>query len=289
MQIEVVSHGAKAHHNEDWAGSFRTPGTTELVIIDGGSSVADRDYIDPLDGDVVWFVTRFAATLAHAMDAERGQQEAVQAAVAEVYREFLAHGAGAEVPLYAWPIAALSWLRLRELDHGHRLELFCLGDCKVLLRGPDGEVLDLDPFVNPQEAILRAEIEGLRREGLGEAARQVRLQPMLRARREYQNTVANTNSLCLRPNGPFGARTYTLDAPAGATVLLMTDGFYRLVDTYGLHTPASLFALCAEHGLQAALAQLREHEGAARAAGPAVVKRADDASAILWRNVDAAR
>lgn len=283
MQIDLISDGAKANHNEDWAGSFHTPTSTELVVIDGGTSVAERDYIDPGAGDVVWFVTRFAAALGPAIDAGLTQQEATHAAVEQVHREFLARCAGQELPLYAWPIAALSWVRAHAQGDGHRLDLFCLGDCKVLLRRPGGEILDLDPFVNPQEAILRAEIEKLKREGIGDAAaRQARLMPMLRARREFQNTVAGTNSLCLRPNGPFGARTSTVDAPAGSSILLMTDGFYRLVDTYGLHTPASLFELCMEHGLQAGLAQLRRHEAAACAAGPAVVKRADDASAILW-------
>lgn len=285
MQIDFISRGAKVDHNEDWAGSFRTPATTELVVIDGGTSVADRDYIDPGAGDVVWFVTRFAAALGAAIDAGLGQQEATYAAAEQVHRAFLSRCAGQEVPLYAWPIAALSWVRVHEHEDGHRLELFCLGDCKVLLRRPGGEIVDLDPFVNPQEAILRAEIEKLKREGLHDpVARQARLMPMLRARRVFQNTVANTNSLCLRPNGSFGARTSTFDVPAGSAVLVMTDGFYRLVDTYGLHTPASLFDLCIEHGLEAALAQLREHEAAACAAAVAVVKRADDASAILWRS-----
>jgi hypothetical protein len=285
MQIDLISDGAKANHNEDWAGSFLTPAATELVVIDGGTSVAERDYIDPGAGDVVWFVARFAAALGTAIDAGLGQQAAAHAAVGQVHREFLARCDGQEVPLYAWPIAALSWVRAHEQGDGHRLELFCLGDCKVLLRRPGGEVLDLDPFVNPQEAIVRAEIEKLKREGIGDAvARQARLLPMLRARREFQNTVAGTNSLCLRPNGPFGARTHAADAPAGSVVLLMTDGFYRLVDTYGLHTPASLLELCMEHGLEAALAQLREHETAACGAGTAVVKRADDASALLWRS-----
>ena len=105
---------------------------------------------------------------------------------------------------------------------------------------------------------------------------------MLRARREFQNTVAGTNSLCLRPNGPFGARTSAVDAPAGSAMLLMTEDFYRLVDTYALHTPENMFAL--EHGLEAAFVQLRGHEAAASAAGPAVVKRVVDASAILWRS-----
>jgi hypothetical protein len=37
----------------------------------------------------------------------------------------------------------------------------------------------------------------------------------------------------------------------------MTDGFYRLVDTYGLYTDASLLQACADGGLEALLAELR--------------------------------
>lgn len=283
MHIEVVSSGAKAHHNEDWAGSFHTPERTDLVMIDGGTSVADRDYIDPVNGDVVWFVSRFTSALGAAIDAGLDQEAAAHAAVDAAYHEFCELGGGQEVPLYAWPIAALTWIRARKVDKGHQLALYCLGDCKALMRTPDGEVRDLDPFVNPQEAILRAEISRLLADGVTDAAaRQARLLPMLRARREFQNSVARTNSLCLRPNGPFGARSIAVHAPGGAAVLCMTDGFYRLVDTYGLHTPESLFTLCMEHGLQAALDQLRRHEAAAQAGASTTVKRADDASAILW-------
>jgi hypothetical protein len=284
MHIEAVSSGATSDHNEDWAGAWRTPGSTDLVIIDGGTSMAERDYIDAANGDVVWFVTRFANALGAMIDTGLGQQAAAHAAVDAVYREFRERSTGLEIPLYAWPIAALSWVRVHETDKGHRLELYCLGDCKVLMRTPDGEVRDLDPFVNPQEAILRAEIARLQAEGVQDAAdRQARLLPMLRARREFQNTAAGTNTLCLRPNGAFGARSITAEAPLGATVLCMTDGFYRMVDTYGLHTPDSLFTLCVEHGLQAAIDGLRRYESAARAATSATLKRADDASAILWR------
>jgi len=287
MHIEAMTSGAKPPHNEDWAGSFRTSAGAELVIVDGGTSVADRDYVDPVNGDVVWFVRHFARELETGIVSGLGQQAAVHAAVAAAYEEFRERSAGQEVPPYAWPIAALSWVRAHETGNGHRLELYCLGDCKVLLRTPDGEIRDLDPFVNPQEAILRAEIARLQAEGLQDAAaRQVRLLPMLRARREFQNTVAGTNSLCLRPNGPFGARRATADAPPGSAVLCMTDGFYRLVDTYGLHTQASLFASCMERGLQAALDELRRYEAAAQASSSTTVKRADDASAILWRAND---
>lgn len=290
MHLEAVSSGAQAHHNEDWAGSFSPPGSTDLVIIDGATSVAERDYIDLEHGDVRWFVTRFVAALETAIDAGLGQAEAIDAAASTVDLAFRERGAGQEVPSYAWPIAALSWVRARKSDRGHRLALYCLGDCKVLMRTPDGAIADLDPFVNPQEGIVRAEIARLQAEGVADpAARMERLMPMLRARRTFQNTAPRTNSLCLRPNGGFGARTYTVDAPAGSTVLAMTDGFYRLVDTYGLHTPQSLFALCGEHGLGTALAQLRRHETAAHTGAAATVKRADDASAILWRDDVAGR
>lgn len=283
MQIEAVSSGAHAHHNEDWAGWFSTPDGPDLVVIDGATSVAERDYIDPVHGDVRWFVTRFSAALAGAIDAGLGQADAVHAAAETVYAAFRELSAGQEVPLYAWPIAALSWVRARKTERGFRLALYCLGDCKVLMRAPNSAILDLDPYVNPQEAILRAEIARLQADGVADpAARLQRLMPMLRARRAFQNTAANTNALCLRPNGRFGARTEVADAPAGSSILAMTDGFYRLVDTYGLHTPDSLFTLCTRHGLQAALDGLRAYEAAALAGTSTSVKRADDASAILW-------
>lgn len=105
--------------------------------------------------------------------------------------------------------------------------------------------------MNSQETVPRAEIARLRAEGvLDAAARQARLRPMLRARREFQNSAVGTN-------------------------------FYRLGDTYGLRTPESLFALCVEHGLPAAPDELRRFEADALAAST-TLKRADDASAILW-------
>ena len=58
------------------------------------------------------------------------------------------------------------------------------------------------------------------------------------------------------------------------------DGFYQRVDTYAMHTPATLAAHCTGQGLQAALDELRRFEvqGAGTAAASASVKRADDAA-----------
>lgn len=102
-------------------------------------------------------LARLAAALGTAIDKGFAQVEAIHAAVDAVYAEFRARGAGQDGPLYAWPIAAMSWIRRRASGHGHRLELYCLGDCKVLMRTPGGAIEDLEAAIEQ----LRAH-EGLR-------------------------------------------------------------------------------------------------------------------------------
>jgi hypothetical protein len=145
-------------------------------------------------------------------------------------------------------------------------------------------VQDLDPYVNPQEAVLAEAIGALAREGVSDPrARRERLLPMLRRRREEQNTAPFPQSLCLAPAGPFAARRHSVRAAPGCVLLVMTDGFYRLVEPYGLHTDASLAQACVRDGLDAMLAALRAHERAAGAGTGMAVKQADDASAVAWR------
>lgn len=277
-RIDWISSGATAGHNEDHVAVFQAAGLTDLVVLDGATSVAERNYLDD-GGDVAWFVHRFTAALEPAIRDGLDQHAAVHRAIDTVHADFLARAGGAAIPVHAWPIAALTWIRATS---DGMLHLYCLGDCITLMRLPDGGVADLDPYTNPQEAVLQAEIARLRAAGIDDpAVRHARLLPMLRARREYQNSCANPAILCLRPDGAFAARRRVLPMPAGATLLGMTDGYYRLVDPYGVHTPGSLLDLCMEQGVEAGLRVLRSHEEEMKAV--MAVKRADDASAVLWQ------
>lgn len=271
--------------NEDLVAVHAHGALTDILVIDGGSSVAGRDYVDHEIGDVAWFVRRFADALATVLDkvpdAVYAQDEMVAAAVEATRAGYLAAGAGAVVPAYAWPIAALTWVRI--IHHGgeDELRLYCLGDCKTLLRLPDGCVRDLDPWTNPQEAVLQGVLAGLPSDP---AERKARLLPLLRARREQQNAAAAPGVLCLRPAGPagsFAARRHTLRVGPGASLLCMTDGFYRLVDPYAVFSPAGLIDACRTRGLDAMLAVLRALE-ARGGIGGLTVKPADDAAAVLW-------
>lgn len=283
MTIEHFSAGAIAHRNDDHVAVFTSAGYTDILVIDGGTSVADADYIDPVQGDVAWFVHAFTSALGQILAPGRAQQDCVSAAAEIVLAQFEQATSDHEAPLYAWPIAALTWVRIDQRDGAALASLYSLGDCKSLLYTPGGDCVDLDPFVNPQDAVLQTEIASLRAAGVTDPEqRRERMLPMLRARREFQNTAPQPAILCLRPNGAFKPRVRSVELHTGARLLIMTDGFYRLVDPYGLYADAGLVDACLERGLGAMLDELRTHEACVGGTGARAVKAADDASAVIW-------
>jgi hypothetical protein len=279
-----VSSGAGGDGNEDYVAVFEQDGIADIVVLDGASSVAQQNYIDHDVGDAAWFVRRFGADFGAALAGHGPQEQVVRRAVDATRAAFEDRTAGLTAPVYAWPIAAMTWVRILPGRSGPELILYCLGDCKTLLLRPDGSVQDLDPYVNPQEAVVAEAIDALAREGVSDPrAQRERLLPMLRRRREEQNTAPFPESLCLAPAGHFAARRHAVRPLPGSVLLVMTDGFYRLVEPYGLHTDASLAQACVRDGLHAMLAELRAHEGAAGTGTGMAVKQADDASAVAWR------
>lgn len=282
MGWTAVSGGGGKHGNEDLIAVHEHEGVTDILVIDGATSVADCNYVDAQAGDVVWFVQRFSAELAAVLDPLVSQGELVMRAAVATGEAYRALASGSDVPRFASPIAAMSWIRVVHGIESDTLLLYCLGDCKVLLREPDGDVCDLDPYVNPQEGVLLGVMAGLIAEGVAPEARRARLLPLLRQRREEQNGAAAPEILCIQPAGTFAARTYSIQAAPGATLLGMTDGFYRLTDPYDMYSPSALVDACVGHGLDAMLARLRAAEASDSVTG-VVFKSADDASAVMWR------
>lgn len=280
--IDTVCDGASAGHNEDLVAVFEQDGMTDVLVLDGATSVADTDYADPAQGDVTWFVHEFRRCLAPHLRRDRGQGDSALLALADVRAAYRARTGDGTVPPYAWPIAALTWLRFLRAGDGYTLHAWCVGDCKTLLFDGDASINDLDPYVNPQEAILQAQVATLVRAGIVDAAaRKAALLPMLRERRVEQNMAPAPAILCLAPQGPIAARTFTVPLAGGATVIAMTDGFWRLVDPYRLLTAGELARRCVTQGAASVLAQLRTFEADQGRADSLAVKRADDAAAAV--------
>ena len=282
MHIHSISDATVPDKNEDLVTLFtHSNSVVDLLMIDGASSVAEKNYIDAANGDVIWFVSQFSENLRRIANPSIEQETSIQLALTQLRKDFLCHAGSADMPGYAYPIAALSWLRMTESSNAITLELYALGDCKTCACQQDGQILELDPYTNPQENLLRQAISKLKSEGVPEDKRREHLLPMLRARREFQNFNAPPDILCIDPRGPLHARTYRYQLGKPSTVLAMTDGFYRLADTYHLYTPEELLHSCATKGLPALLQQLREFEADYFSKNIMSVKKADDASAAL--------
>lgn len=287
MTIERIScapdSGNDEGINEDLVAVFETDGMLDLLVLDGATSVADQNYVDTRIGDVAWFVQAFAGQLGHTIDAARSQADSMRLAVQAVRRVYADQTAGREVPLYAHPLAAMTWLRIRHGSGQPEVSLYCLGDCKAFAIDADGRVTDLDPYENPFETVVQDAVAQLSAQGVVDPVlRRQRLLPMLRARREAQHASPCPTVLCLAPQGEFSARETSVRLAPDAAVLAMSDGFYRLADPYGLMTGDELARRCRAEGLDKLMRELRAFETARAAGGALAVKNADDASAIMW-------
>ncbi len=283
MTIERISCAPGDSTNEDLVAVFETDGLLDLLVVDGATSVADRDYADMDGGDVAWFVQSFASELGKAIAAARSQADSLRLAIHAVRRRYIERTEGQEVPLYAQPLAALTWIRIRHLPDALDLSLYCLGDCKALAIDGAGAVTDLDPFENPFETVVQDAVSQLAAQGVIDPEERFRrLLPLLRERREEQHAAPAPAVLCLAPQGEFSAREIALRLAPDTAVLAMSDGFYRLADPYGLMSWDELARRCRVEGLASLMRELRAFE-TARADGAALAaKNADDASAILW-------
>ncbi|MBC3916490.1 SpoIIE family protein phosphatase [Undibacterium sp. CY18W] len=278
MLIDSLSTAASTNINEDLVTSFTHPdGTLELLVFDGASSVSDRNYLDTGLGDPAWFVLQFSAALKQVATPLLSQADSMQLALQALREQHNSLLQVAAIPCHAWPIAALTWLRVHA--NGEDVSIYALGDCKSFLLDAHAKVSDLDPYDNPQEGILKSAIEALQQEGLDEQARWARLLPMLRERRVSQNMHPQPSILCLYPQGRFAAREHHIKLKQSDRVLIMTDGFYRLVDSYHLYDTAGLMQACARRGLPALMQELREHE--VGKSGGMAVKKADDATVAM--------
>lgn len=286
MRWTMVNDAGAARASEDHVAVFERGAASDILVLDGATALVG-DGEDGGHADVVWFVRAFADAFGRLLDAGTSDAALLDAAAQAASRAWRARTrartGGHERPPYAWPVASLLWLRVGQREDGTAaVRLRSLGDCKALLRLPDGSVRDLDPFDNPQEASLYREVAALRAEGVHEPADVfARMLPSLRARRTAQNTAPRPQVLCALPQGAFGVRESAFEAPPGSLLLAMSDGFWRLVEPYGLYTTAGLMDACAGAGLEALLRALRGHEGAP-GPGSLAVKRADDACAVLW-------
>lgn len=242
-------------------------------VIDGATDLNPPGLVGPRGG-AAWLADEAGAALTHVSDAPvESILPALAARMADRFDE-----ARTRDPLGRWelPIAALLLARLTD----DALECGWLGDCAGLLRRANGEVVRLGrpPVERDRETELA---KSLAQHGLGSIkGRDDPVVDTLRASRERPGLVV------LGVEGSADAAEYQrTPCASGDELLLMTDGFAALIDSYAAFDAAALMAALPREGLAGLATRLRAIEAEDAACTRYVrFKTSDDATA-LWLRV----
>ncbi len=191
-------------------------------------------------------------------------------------------------PGFELPSAGVAFVRLA----GGRLEYARLGDCRAILGLPDGRTVSTRrSTLHRLDSRVTGKMQELRRRGLagGYAEARRAVQDDLRANRDLLNRPGGYWALGLDPEAARRMEVGAVAAAPGAPIagLLVSDGFYRLVDTFGAcRDDAALLSEARARGLATMLAELRGLEDAdPECVSHPRLKPKDDATALLFEAV----
>ena len=262
-------------YNDDCWGSV----PTAVWILDGATALSKERLFPAAPSDAQWFVSAVDSELRNS-DWSGATIPLLQSMMERVRRRFHLEAVGRIDQVSLWPFASFALIRVC----GGGVEFVNLGDCRILWRPPNGHAVKSfgSSRVTDLDGNVVKEIERLHREGYAsyEAVRKAVL-PMIEANRKLKNTegywILDTTG-----EGISHVQTMLVEAADVETVLLCTDGYYRLVDTYHKRTDQSLLSDSVNIGVSTMLREIREIErGDKHCLAFPRIKPADDATAVL--------
>ncbi|MEL6474153.1 MAG: protein phosphatase 2C domain-containing protein [Pseudomonadota bacterium] len=266
----VNDTGKAGRTGDDRYGSDPSAGTA--WIFDGATDVTDLRPFPGAESGAAWFSEALSAWLvAHPpgnlrpRDYWRAAFEAMRAKAARDSKVPLDH-----LPLSASPIAAGIWLHWNGPGEA---SAWWLGDC-IALHDRAGHVSIIGAPDKAENEIASARALN----ALSAEDKKAELQ----RQRAMQNTRGRW-IFGLNPAAAAEIHESQMTTSAGDEILLMTDGFYRLVTPYGMDTPESLLARIRSDGLDGAIRALRDKERSDTDTSDRIKAR-DDAAA-LWLRV----
>lgn len=280
-RLDVFSEAGPGRVNEDRAGAVETA----AWVLDGTTGLSGRRLL-PGPSDAAWFVDAVDRGLRRHAERDLEIGDLLRRVIREARREFEAAAPRQEEQEEEDPEQpAASFTAARRRRDG-ALELGNVGDCRILRRDRRGVVTafgsspvsELDRHV--VEELVRLRAEGV--ESYAEAWRllvEVILRNRTLANREGGYWVLDLSERWL----PRIQRRVLAWTP-GEHLLLVSDGFYRLVDTLRFYTDRELFEAALSRGLDDLAGELRrtEREDPECVIHPRI-KVHDDATALLLR------
>ena len=274
--ISQASEKGSAAHNEDIAGAAGAC----AWIIDGSAFFSGAARTSE-ESEGAWLVRRIDALLRADPPEDTAFPAWAEGLERQLRQDYAALGEGhPEREAGEGPSAVLGLVRLRRDGDACRIEGAVIGDVSILIRDGDRIERWTDLSSNPFEArtIAAATADG---HLPGEVISPKALAQILRNRRSLNR---QGGYWAINPGLSWraGLRLFSAEIAPGATVLLASDGFMRLVDLVAHHDEARLMDEVARVGTAGAIAELRRLEGADPLAERfRRVKIHDDATALL--------
>ena len=275
-RLDVFSEAGPGRVNEDRAGAVETASW----VLDGTTGLSERRLL-PGPSDAAWFVDTVDRSLRLHAEEDLEIGVLLQRVIREARREFQAAALRQGGEDLERPAASFTLARCR---HDGALELGNVGDCRILRRDRRGAVTafgsspvsDLDRRV--VEELVRLRAEGV--ESYAEAWRL--LVEVIRRNRTLANRDGGYWVLDLTERWLPRIQSRILEWTPGEHLLLVSDGFYRLVDTLHLYDDQELFDAALARGLDDLAGELRltEREDPECVSHPRI-KVHDDATALL--------
>jgi hypothetical protein len=269
--------GSPERVNEDALGA----GSAIAFVLDGVTGLADTPVM-PGKSDAAW-ASHAARDLLIAHEGTADVAKLVGDVGRDIAARFVAERLREPTARYELPWTTLSMIRVAD----GRLDVAFVGDSRVLVETHDDEVHNFG--INPSRSAFETKlaekmIAGRQGKALGVETIRATVLPDLRRVRETVNTPQGF--WLLGADEGVGAHVVVKSIPltGPATVLLVTDGFYALVEDYKRYGDRELIATAQTLGLSILGRELRhiEDDDPEGAKYPRM-KKSDDATALLVR------
>jgi len=271
--LDSLSHHCGGANDDRWGCT-----ADAAWVIDGATSLQGTPGLAG-PSPAAWFAEAVQRHLLHLLP-QHDRLETLLPAVGANVRADFRRDAGRDLGVDEEPPAA-SIALLRQTASG--IAALNLGDCVLLYRHRDGGLKRFgSSLVTGFEDKAMAIMRRMRAAGDSTEATSAAVWAQVRDNRSWSNREGGYWVLDLTERWQGREQIARLEVAPGSAALLMSDGYYRLVDTYQSYDDEGLLAAVTRRGLAALYDELRQIEaGDAETLRYPRIKARDDATAVL--------
>lgn len=276
LKSMISKPGLGLVNNEDYVGSS----TNACWIIDGATKITKPNVIGL--NEVIWFVTQVSSHLEQSIHQEDLSISSILADILSIIET--EYKTTFQTETIDEEMIAASILIVRYVNQ--QLELFSLGDCATYIQTQDQGITFQNQAIKQLEEVKIEKIFSQRQNysslPFSEFRQQIIIPELKKIKRKNKDNQV-FSAIKINPQSVFGGLTCTIPISSSTQILLASDGFSRMIDTYYIFTNYQVFLEYLEvKNVEGLLHLLRETEKLdPEAIKFSRLKISDDASLIL--------